>query len=48
MDTTRPITKRQRNDQLDMAASRIYRRRFDIERLLEERRLERELREVWT
>lgn len=46
MPATTPITKRQRNDQLDQAAARLYQRRFDIERWHEQRRLERELKEV--
>ena len=46
MNTT-PTTKQERSNQLDQVAARLYRRRFDIERLQERRRLERELKETW-
>ena len=46
MNTT-PTTKQERSNQIDHVAARLYRRRFEIERLQERRRLERELKETW-
>lgn len=45
MDTTRPITKNQSRIRNDLRATSRYARRKDIDRLLEQRRLAKQLRE---
>jgi len=42
-----PTTKWEQRKSADMAGKRLYQRRRDIDRLREERELERQLREVW-
>ncbi len=47
MDTTTPITTHERRIHSDRRAMSIYRRRRDIDRWHEQRRLERDIKEVW-
>lgn len=47
MNNAIPMTKRERDNLLDVKASSIYACRRKIERLHEQQRLERSLREVW-
>lgn len=45
--TTTPLTKWASRKRNDMRAQGKYRGRFNAERLLEQRRLEKQIKEVW-